>query len=86
MGIDHSYQFAFNCDIATVNRIVSNLHLKNGTITDNNESGFWQNFPWWDSAKIEGLKPFFKKGDHETYWYLWYDTLQQKAYYLSFDM
>jgi hypothetical protein len=86
MGIDHDYQVAFNCDTSTIRKIVSNLDLKTGTHPDNNGSGLWHRFPWWDSAKIETLKPYFKKGDHETYWYLWYDTSQQKAYYFSFDM
>ncbi|MDE3185816.1 MAG: hypothetical protein KGM16_20580 [Bacteroidota bacterium] len=85
MGIDHSYQFSFNCDTATISKIVSNLKLKRGVIDDNDGSGIWQNFPWWDSLKIENLKPFSKKGAHESYWYLWYDTSKQKAYYFSFD-
>jgi hypothetical protein len=86
MGIDHDYQFAFNCDTSTAKKIVSSLNLKLGEVMDNNSSNLWHNFPWWDSAKIETLKPFFRKGDHETYWYLWYDTSKQKAYYFEFDM
>ena len=87
MGIDHDYQFSFNCDTATISRIVSKLKLTNKDVIDNNNgNGFWHNFPWWDSAKVETLKPFSKKGEHETYWYLWYDKPQQKAYYFSFDM
>jgi hypothetical protein len=86
MGIDHDYQFSFNCDTTTINKIVSNLNLKKGIIDDNNGSGLWHDFPWWDSSKIEALIPFSKKGEHETYWYLWYDTPKRKAYYFSFDM
>ena len=87
MGIDHNYQFSFNCDTATISRIVSNLKLTNKDVIDNNNGkGFWHNFPWWDSAKVETLKPFYKKGEHETYWYLWYDKPKEKAYYFSFDM
>jgi hypothetical protein len=86
MGIDHSYQFTFNCDTETISKIVSNLKLIRGVIDDNDGSGIWQNFPWWDSSKIENLKPFSKKGARESYWYLWYDTSKKKAYYFSFDM
>ena len=86
MGIDHEYQFSFNCDTMTINKIISNLNLKKGTVDENNSSGLWHNFPWWDSSKIEKLKPFSKKGSNETYWYLWYDASKQKAYYFSFDM
>ncbi|MEX6690887.1 hypothetical protein QTN47_25485 [Danxiaibacter flavus] len=86
MGIDHDYQFSFNCDTTTINKIVSNLNLKAGIVDDNNGSGLWHDFPWWDSSKIESLIPFSKKGEHETYWYLWYDRPTQKAYYFSFDM
>lgn len=86
MGIDHDYQFSFNCDTLTVNKIISNLNLKKGIIDDNNGSGLWHNFSWWDSSEIEKLIPFSRKGAHETYQYLWYDTSGQKAYYFLFDM
>ncbi len=85
MGIDHDYQFSFNCDTNTMNKIIFNLKLKQ-RIIDNNGNGFWHKFPWWDSSKIERLKPFSKKGEHQSYSYLWYDTAEQKAYYFSFDM
>jgi len=86
MGIDHDYQFSFNCDTTTINKIIANLRLNKGVIDDNNGSGFWHSFSWWDSSKIETITPFSRKGEHETYWYLWYDTSQRKAYYFSFDM
>ena len=85
MGIDHIYQFSFNCDSTTINKIVSNLNLKRA-VSDNFGTGLWHDFPWWDSAKIEKLNPFFKKGEYETYWYLWFDTITQKAYFFTFDM
>ena len=86
MGIDHSYQFSFTCDSSAINKIVTNLKLNRGVIDGNNGSGFWQNFPWWDSSKIEKLEPFSKKEEHESYSYLWYDSSNKKAYYFSFDM
>ncbi|HYH16000.1 MAG TPA: hypothetical protein VD794_12300, partial [Flavisolibacter sp.] len=62
MGIDHKYQFAFNCDTVTVNRITSQLQLKKQNKPDNFSSGLWHSFPWWDSATIETLAPYQKKG------------------------
>ncbi len=86
LGIDHDYQFAFNCDTRTLKKIVSHLNLTKTEQPDNFSSGLWHNFPWWDSTKISTLKPYWKKSNHEIYSYLWYDTLDQKAYYFTFDM
>jgi hypothetical protein len=85
MGIDHDYQFAFNCDTSTIIKIVSDLNLTKGEQLDNFSSGLWHDFPWWDSIKIASLKPYWKKDVNETYWYLWYDTINQKAYYFTFE-
>ncbi len=86
LGIDHDYQFAFNCDTATITKIISYLNLTKSEQPDNFSSGLWNDFPWWDSTKITTLKPYWTKGKHETYRYLWYDTSGQKAYYFTFDM
>ena len=86
MGIDHDYQFAFTCDAVTIDRIVNNLNLIQQKNIDNYGKGLWHEFSWWDSKSIETLKPYSKKGPHETYWYLWYDRQHRKAYYFSFDM
>lgn len=86
MGIDHDYQFAFNCDTATVSKIVSSLKLKKKDQPDNFSSGLWHNYQWWDSATIETLVPYHMKGEHERHWYLWYDSSKKKAYYFEFDM
>lgn len=86
MGIDQDYQFAFNCDTATVSRIVSRLKLTKKDQADNFSSGLWHNYQWWDSSTIETLVPYHKKGEHQTYWYLWYDSSKWKAYYFEFDM
>ena len=86
MGIDQDYQFAFNCDISTVNKIVGHLQLIKANKPDNFSNGLWHNFGWWDSTKIVTLKPYWKKGEHEAYWYLWYDSSKQKVYYFMFDM
>jgi hypothetical protein len=86
MGIDHDYQFSFYCNSATVNKIVQNLQLTKADSSDNFSNGLWHSFPWWDSTRIVTLTPYLKKGDHETYWYLWYDQNNEKAYYFEFDM
>lgn len=84
-GIDHDYQFAFNCDDSSIKKIAANLGL-NDTTKANIGRGLWHSFAWWDSAKIETLQPFTKKGTYETYWNLWYDEPAKKAYYFEFDM
>jgi hypothetical protein len=86
MGIDHKYQFSFNCSPATINRIINNLKLEKGTTSENRGIGLWVKFPWWNAALIETLDPYYNKGEHKAYWYLWYDGANQKAYYFSFDM
>ena len=86
IGIDQDFQFAFNCDRATVNKIVSNLGLIKQSFPDESSSGLWHCFPWWDSARIVILAPYKMKGEHELYRYLWYDSSRGKAYYFDFDM
>jgi hypothetical protein len=86
IGIDHDYQFAFNCDTTTINKIVSNLKLTKKDQPDNFSSGLWHNYQWWDSTSVETLIPYYRKGEHETYWYLWYEETKRKAYYFEFDM
>lgn len=86
MGIDHDYQFSFICDTSTVAKIVNQLKLIKTDQPDNFSSGLWHGFPWWDSTSITTLKPYIKKGDHETFWYLWYDQTKSKVYYFEFDM
>lgn len=85
MGIDHSYQFAFNCNLITADRIISNLQLKKNGTGEAHSPAITHDFPWWD-IKQSTETAFSKKGDHETYRFLWYDTLKQKAYYIEFDM
>jgi hypothetical protein len=86
MGIDQDYQFSFNCDTATVTKITTTLKLTKVNQPDNYSSGLWHSFPWWDSTRITALHPYSKKGSHETYAYLWYDSTTSKAYYFMFDM
>jgi hypothetical protein len=86
IGIDHDYTFSFNCDTSTVNKIVSYLELTQSDKPDNYGEGLQHDFKWWDKNKIQKIKPYLKKGDHQTFWYLWYDKNESKVYYFEFDM
>ncbi len=86
MGIDSKFQFAFNCDTTTRNRIVTHLNLKRDTVAGNFGSGLWQPFIWWDSAAIVSILPYRRKGAHELYQYFWFDSVKNKAYYQEFDL
>lgn len=86
MGIDHDYTFSFNCNTTTLNKIVSKLRLLRAEEPDNFSEGIQHSFFWWDKEKIKQLTPYYKKGEHEAYWYLWYDKAESKLYYFQFDM
>ena len=86
IGIDHSYQFSFNCDTSAESKIIRNLGLVKQKLPDNFSCNLWRNFPWWDSTSISIMVPYEKKGAHETYWYLWYDSSKRKGYFFDFDM
>lgn len=86
IGIDHLYQFAFQCNKITFESIISKQQLKRSKGPDNYSMGLWKEFSWWDEAFIETATPYFKKEEHEIYTYLWYDEKQGNAYYLTFDM
>jgi len=86
MGIDSKFLFSFKCDTSTKNNIVKHLNLIRADKPDNSSSGLWENFPWWDSAKIVTLTPYWKKSEHEYYRYLWFDKDKQMVFYIDFDM
>ena len=86
MGIDHKYQFSFTCDTNSINKIVKSLSLVKADSPTEFGSGLWHEFSWWDSDKVLKTPPYWKKGEYESYWYLWYDKSKQKAYYFAFDM
>lgn len=86
IGIDSGYQFSFNCDSSTAERIIEKHHL-----TLNNENtdfafGLQSDFKWWNKKKIEKLKLYSWEGEHRYYKYFWYDKNEHKAYYFDFDM
>jgi hypothetical protein len=85
MGIDHDYSFAFTCNRETIQKIEKNLSLQNDSIPETYPSGLFHNFDWWNAAKINSLKPSWRKGNHEKYYFLWYDSINYDAYYFEFD-
>lgn len=86
IGIDADYEFAFECKESTINKIVKKLNLAK-TVKDSAKGiSFGPNLPWWDTAKISKIDPYWKKGPHETYWYLWFDKNTKNAYFMTFDM
>lgn len=85
-GIDHSYQFSFSCDTSTITKINTRLNLTKAEQPETYSSGLWHNFSWWDSTTISNITPYYKKGEHETYYYLWFDEQKRKAYYFTFDL
>jgi hypothetical protein len=86
MGIDGKFMFSFHCAEATKEKIIRNLGLMQAEEPDNFSIGLWEKFPWWDSSKIVTIKPYWKKGDHEFYKYLWHDKENRKIYYIDFDL
>ncbi len=44
-------------------------------------------FPWWNEQDIATLTPYWKtNADKDHYWYLWYDPVTQRAYFLEFSL
>ena len=87
IAFDHTYMFSFNCNMTTLYKIISELELVQADSPDKSSEGIQQDFDWWDKEKLKNLTPYCKKEDeHRTYWYLWYDMTDKKAYYIEFDM
>ncbi len=86
IGIDASYMFAFNCDSATVSKILEQHELKLDKTTTDYAFGLQRDFKWWNKGRIAKLKLYSWKGEHEYFKYFWYDKSEQKAYYFDFDM
>jgi len=85
LAFDHSYQFSFNCDKSTINKIVSELKLSLAYEPNNYSEYLQREFFWWDRECVKEIPPYFKEDDRN-YWFLWYDTTNNKAYYIAFDM
>jgi hypothetical protein len=86
LGFDPLYQLAFSCDKNTVLRIADELNLSKPQ-SESFQTSIQQEFPWWHKADIDNLEPLMKINDDRDYYYfLWYDTISKKAYYLEYDM
>lgn len=86
VGIDADYQFAFNCNDSTAQRIIRTHAMTLDTEDTDFAFGLQNDFKWWDKKKIEKL-PLYSWTDGEQYFqYFWYDKKEQKAYYFDFDM
>lgn len=85
IGIDAAYQFSFNCDTATVRRIIETHELKPDQTTTDYAFGLQNDFDWWNKKKIEPLDLYSWQGDDHYFKYFWYDVTEQKAYYFAFD-
>lgn len=86
IGIDADYQFAFDCDTATVRRIIEKHGLVRASETSDDGFGLQNDFDWWDKKKIEQLDLYSREGSHQHFQYFWYDQKEQKAYYFDFDL
>ena len=82
LGFDGSYWLAFKCNDTTVERIRAQLRLEETGIGRGMFGGLNSSpTKWWDTTFI--FKSVYHKTDDEkNYWYLWYDTLNKKAYLL----
>ncbi|MEQ1734200.1 MAG: hypothetical protein ABL940_11030 [Bacteroidia bacterium] len=86
IGIDTDYQFSFNCDTATVRKIITKHQLKLDKETTDYAFGLQNDFEWWDKKKIEKLDLYSRRDDHQYFKCFWYDKIEQKAYYFDCDM
>jgi hypothetical protein len=75
----------FNCDPATVQRIVK---AKEMTLSQEMDIGlvFGEEFPWWDKHVIERIRPYKAGKSHKYSTYLWYDSSNNTAYYEEFSL
>ncbi len=86
LGIDYKVLFSFNCDSATIKKIVDKKGLKLSESDKDNGFAFIDEFDWWDEQKISTLKPYVEGVEYEYWKYLWYDSENGKAYYLEFSL
>lgn len=86
IGIDADYQFAFQCDHATVRRIIEKHQLTVNKEVVDPAFGLQSDFNWWDKKKIAALKLYSWSDDGQYFKYFWYDESEHQAYYFEFDL
>lgn len=84
IGFDASYRMVFNCKPETVSTIIENLQLIKSNKLD---EGLMSLEPeWWSDSVVKTVLPYIKEGNRRNFWYLWYDSAHQQAYFLQFDL
>ena len=86
IGIDHDYSFSFNCNQTTIHKICNNLKLTNDSIFSTDFTSLFHDLKWWDKDKIKKLKPYWTVNEHQTHYFLWFDSTKAKAFYFEFDL
>ncbi len=86
MGIDADYQFSFNCNASTVEKILEKHHFSPDSTSKDFSTGIQHDFDWWDKDKIEKLKMYSWNEKERYYKFFWYDEKEEKAYYFEFDL
>jgi len=86
MGIDADYQFGFNCNQETANKIIKKHLMKEDLLTEDFGFGMQEDFDWWNKKKIEKLQLYSWTDNDQYFKYFWYDRKEQKAYFFDFDM
>jgi hypothetical protein len=83
--VDEMYQLGFTADQETIEKIISNLGLKQGEL--GTTVGLAYEFSWWDEEDVDNLTPYWKSNqDEDYYWYLWYNPESQRAYYIEYSL
>lgn len=86
IGIDASYQFAFNCNYTTFKKIINKHKLKLDIDKSVPSFGIQHEFKWWQIKKIEKLKLYSWTDNKQYFKNFWYDSVEQKAYFFDYDM
>lgn len=85
LGADVAYQLSFKADQQTIEKIAAELGLAQAALDFGVELA--REVDWWDEDAIKNLTPYWKRNAaKDYYWVLWYDPLDQRAYYLEFSL
>lgn len=85
LGADGLYQLGFETNSETIEHIITELNLVQQE--PNIQTGLARDFDWWDNEVIEVLTPYWKHNqDNDYFWFLWYDTDNQRAYYIEYSI
>lgn len=86
VGLDASYWLSFQCNEATVKKIQENLQLQEEPSPSRGLFGGLNSTPtkWWDTTFIFNTKPY-SRNEERLHWYLWYDPVKKRVYFLAFD-